>query len=758
MDYALRRAEGFIMVTGRPGTGKTTLVEDLLSSLPRKHVVTSRLVSSQLQAEDLLRLVAFSFGLHAESQDKAGILHAVEHFLLGQAKQRKHVLLVIDEAQGLATEALEELRLLTNFHAQGRPLLQFFLVGQEPLRDMVRAPEMEQFHQRLIAACHLDPMGGDETRAYVEHRLQHAGWKGDPEIREDVFFLIHRFSLGIPRRINQLCSRLFLRGAVEGKHYLDGQDVLAVTEELREELLAPLDAPLAADLKELLKTFPVTPSAEADTGTTWDDAHEPHQPGQPVDRPPVDPDVSSEPDDARRWGGPVLNEGEPAPPASSVESDAVPETAQAAEPSERGVEKAGAGAAEAPLTGEALQRASSVAEPREDGPHLKRRFALLVLTIGLALAGAYALRPEGFTDLQRDLRSWLVVGLDAFHDWTRGPVEEGTSGDLTRGEQTVGPLGREFESPGAMEGSSSPGRETGPRVARAVVSVPELPDILVEDRGATGQILVPTPRPVPATAGPQPVESEAEPDTGGQTARGSAPAGEDLPVPGPRERIQGSDLASSTVSQGQGERPGLSEQSLKGAEAQVLSLAETPPPASPSPGQQVARSQVHDVSVESMQDTGTALKDMLDSLERDLRGAGLPVQGHDGKTLRLSLRREVPFRFDSAEIPLRSFAVLDALVTILRDHGHTSVTVVGHTDSTGSDDYNLVLSLRRATAVADYLVEGGVAASHVQSEGRGESEPLSNSRTGVGHGMWRDRRIEIIMVPKSMPPRGGILR
>lgn len=238
MAYAFMRAEGFVMVTGQPGTGKTTLIGDLVESLADENVAVANLVSTQLAADDLLRMVAFAFGLTSETVEKSSILQQLSGRFLGLHREGGRALLIVDEAQDLTAKAMEELRLLTNLQQDGQPLLQIFLLGQPELRELIHAQGLEQVHQRIIATSHLQALKEDETRAYVEHRLRVVGWCNDPAISTAVFPIIYQFSEGVPRRINLICSRLFLHTFVEQRHQIGVQDARTVVQELQDEQLS----------------------------------------------------------------------------------------------------------------------------------------------------------------------------------------------------------------------------------------------------------------------------------------------------------------------------------------------------------------------------------------------------------------------------------------------------------------------------------------------------------------------------------------
>jgi UDP-N-acetylglucosamine 2-epimerase len=246
LKYGVHQAEGFIVITGEIGAGKTTIVRAMMEQLDSREVVAAQLVNTQLDDTDVLRAVAGAFGLPIKAATKAELLATIEAFLTLLVTRRQRALLIVDEAQNLSPESIEELRMLSNFQLGKKPLLQSFLVGQPELRDKLRAPQLEQLRQRVIASYHLGPMDEPETRAYIEHRMRHVGWVNDPQIESDTYPVIFSWTHGLPRKINLMCNRLLLSAYLEGRHVLRAEDAMRVIEELRNELgggMAPLTSP-----------------------------------------------------------------------------------------------------------------------------------------------------------------------------------------------------------------------------------------------------------------------------------------------------------------------------------------------------------------------------------------------------------------------------------------------------------------------------------------------------------------------------------
>ena len=238
LKYGVHQGDGFIVVTGGIGTGKTTLVKALLSDLEKqKEVLAVQLVSSQLSAENLLRSIATCYGIKCESISKAILLNELEKFFLKKAHENKRLLLIVDEAQNLPAESLEELRMLSNFHFKNRPLFQSFLVGQEQLRTMLQLEQLEQLRQRVIASYHLGPLSESDTKRYIEYRLNAVGWINDPLFTDEAYAAIYDSTEGVPRRINTFCDRILLYCALEELHEITPDTIRKVNEEMAEEIV-----------------------------------------------------------------------------------------------------------------------------------------------------------------------------------------------------------------------------------------------------------------------------------------------------------------------------------------------------------------------------------------------------------------------------------------------------------------------------------------------------------------------------------------
>jgi putative secretion ATPase (PEP-CTERM system associated) len=234
--YGLSQGEGFIIVTGEVGAGKTTLVERLWSELDRDTYTLARINTTQVTGDDLFRLTMDAFGITSTGLDKATLLRDFQDLLRAYAAGGRRCLLVVDEAQNLSLPALEELRMLSNVTVEGHASLQTILLGQPQFRRKLASPDLDQLRQRVLASYHLGPLSDEETRAYIEYRLNAVGWNGNPAFTDGAFAAIYRYTGGIPRRINRLCSRVLLYGALEESGSITGPMVDSTANELHQDL------------------------------------------------------------------------------------------------------------------------------------------------------------------------------------------------------------------------------------------------------------------------------------------------------------------------------------------------------------------------------------------------------------------------------------------------------------------------------------------------------------------------------------------
>ncbi|MDP3551672.1 MAG: XrtA-associated ATPase [Novosphingobium sp.] len=233
LGYGLAQGEGFIVITGEVGAGKSTLAAHLMASVDRARLTAAQIVTSALDGEELIHVAARAFGIEVAGHDKATALAQIEAFLHHEAREGRRCLLVVDESQNLSVEALEELRMLSNFQLGAHPLLQILLLGQPEFRSLLQtSSELEQLRQRVIASHHLDAMEPAEVGAYVEHRLALVGWQGRPQFDARVYADLAKASGGVPRRVNQIINRLLLMGAVEKRDHIDAALLQAVLNDL----------------------------------------------------------------------------------------------------------------------------------------------------------------------------------------------------------------------------------------------------------------------------------------------------------------------------------------------------------------------------------------------------------------------------------------------------------------------------------------------------------------------------------------------
>lgn len=237
LQYGVAQGEGFIVITGEIGAGKTTLVRMLLDGLDRQKVLPAQIVSTQLESGELLQSIITAFGIPSQNNtSKAHLIATLEAFLTALAAQGRHALLVVDEAQNLEPRAVEELRMLSNFQLGNHSLLQSFLVGQPELRRLLESPSMEQLRQRVTASCHLGPLSLEETQAYIEHRLRRVGWTQRPAFGAGAFESLYQWSGGVPRRLNRLANRVLLAAFLDGAENISAELIERTAGELRAEI------------------------------------------------------------------------------------------------------------------------------------------------------------------------------------------------------------------------------------------------------------------------------------------------------------------------------------------------------------------------------------------------------------------------------------------------------------------------------------------------------------------------------------------
>lgn len=244
LAYGLAQGEGFIVITGDIGSGKTTLVGHLLETVDPLRVHAVRIVSTQIEGDDLLRVAATGLDV-ADTGEKSQLLARIEASIDERARAGQRTLLIVDEAQNLPQSSLEELRMLSNFQSGGKAMLQILLLGQPELRNRLNHDEsLEQLRQRVIATHHLTPMDAEEVEPYVLHRLDCVGWAGRPAFGTGTFEALHRHSGGIPRKINTLMTRILMMASLDDVQTIEPSIVESVVLDLEADETAGETAPV----------------------------------------------------------------------------------------------------------------------------------------------------------------------------------------------------------------------------------------------------------------------------------------------------------------------------------------------------------------------------------------------------------------------------------------------------------------------------------------------------------------------------------
>jgi general secretion pathway protein A len=228
--FGIRQRKGFILLTGEVGSGKTTLCRALLEHLEPRFK-TALILNPSMTATQLLRTIVTELGLKPK-RDRVHNMEMLNAFLLEQLSAGNDVVVIIDEAQDLSPELLEEVRLLSNLETASRKLLQIVLVGQPELRDMIDRKELRQLRQRITVRYHVQPLSFEEMRAYISHRLAACRGNGEPTFNWLALRAIYSYSGGIPRLVNAACDKLLLYGYVRGKHHFTGFQALRSIREL----------------------------------------------------------------------------------------------------------------------------------------------------------------------------------------------------------------------------------------------------------------------------------------------------------------------------------------------------------------------------------------------------------------------------------------------------------------------------------------------------------------------------------------------
>ena len=263
LEYGLMNQAGFTVISGDIGTGKTTLIRHLLDHMDREHTV-GLISNTHRSFGELLQWILLAFNLEYAHLDKVEMYRRFIDFIIDEYAHNRRVVLIVDEAQNMAAETLEELRMLSNVNADKDQALQVILVGQRELRDTLRRPDLVQFAQRISVDYHLEPLSEEETAGYIRHRIEVAG--GNPRMfEEDACRAVYRYSNGVPRLINLLCDTALVYGYAEQHEQIDSTLVTDVAREKQQGGIFPTFHPATPVERARSRPDPATEDTDPDT-------------------------------------------------------------------------------------------------------------------------------------------------------------------------------------------------------------------------------------------------------------------------------------------------------------------------------------------------------------------------------------------------------------------------------------------------------------------------------------------------------------
>ncbi len=236
LQYGIQERAGFILLTGEVGSGKTTLISDLVSRLAG-NVILARVFNTKVNSEQLIAMINDDFGLDVKDKDKVSLYKDLNDFLIEQHARKLNAVLIIDEAQNLKPDLLEEIRMLSNLETNTAKLLQIVLVGQPELREVLSSPNLRQLRQRISINCRINPLPKEETREYILHRLNVAGNRNAVRFTDESIDLVYLHSKGIPRLVNIMCDFLLLTAYIEKTREIDAQMVNDIVQDLDFDIL-----------------------------------------------------------------------------------------------------------------------------------------------------------------------------------------------------------------------------------------------------------------------------------------------------------------------------------------------------------------------------------------------------------------------------------------------------------------------------------------------------------------------------------------